>query len=105
MLIDDLRSNSGNGSNYKNGIQISRFALWGSVKRDQAPGAYHDLSGDTALNDVFRALKKINDKPHLCRDKGKSPFDCLASPLNAAYKIGGTRKRKTNKKIKTLKKK
>jgi hypothetical protein len=104
IIIDDLRSNSGNASNYKNGIQISKFALWGSVKRAQEPEAYRDLSTDTALNDVYRALKKINDKPHLCRDKSKSTFDCLSSPLNVAYKIGGTRKRKTNKK-KTYRKK
>jgi len=106
IIIDDLRTNSANGSNFKNGIQISKFALWGSVKRRDAPGPYNDLSDDSALNDIFRALKKINDKQHLCRDKAKSTFDCLASPLNAAYRIGGrTRKRKTNKKIKTLKKK
>lgn len=105
VLIDDLRSNSGNGSNYKNGIQISPFSLWNSTKRSVVPSAYIDLSGDNALDKVFGALKKINDKPHLCRDKAKSTFDCLASPLNVAYKVGGTRKRKTNKKKKTLKKK
>ena len=104
IIIDDLRSNSGNGSNYKNGIQIAKFALWDSVKRTEPPQAYRDQSGDTALAQVLEALKKINSKPHLCRDKSKSTFDCLASPLNVAYKIGGTRRRKTNKK-KTYRKK
>lgn len=65
ILIDDLPSNSVNGSNKLNSITIKPFAPFGENK--ERKDKYHDVSNDRTLLEVLKILKKaqkIADKSY-----------------------------------------
>jgi hypothetical protein len=91
ILIDDYEANIKNEANYRNGIQIRKFALWSRVTKSDPFGPYRDMSKDRALLDVVDEIKKI-DQSKLCEGDSR-PIEKAVLRVS----VPGGRRRRTRK--------
>jgi len=90
ILIDDYEINIKNEANYRNGIQIRKFALWSRVTKRDPFGPYKDMSKDRALLDVVDEIKKI-DQSKLCSNPDSRPIEKAVLRVSVP---GGRRRRR-----------
>ena len=107
ILIDDLKENSMNTSNFENSINLKAFEPMGPKKKKTAitkgsirTGAHEDFTNDRILLDIIDIIKGVINKSDFCED-GDMPVPFPGGGPSPGR--GGGKRRKTKRRGRKVK--